>query len=222
MAPGFACRVRQRSNELLISVVRTKGGTEWSVTITFSWSAAMQQQTRAGDKLRCSDQSWNSSCLNCYIVSFVHPQCILCWRALCALLLLWEDNWEAGYTLCTSDWRYTRILSIKLNLLYYTSEAMKPLGQQRDTSTSYGWTEASGSLCDIKRECVSSSINTGWYTDNTILPAFTSRVRKKKSFVVDTVLTWSILNSYKKVVSIWILFSLPVNKNNSMWVQVWC
>lgn len=188
VAPGFACRVRQRSNELLISVVRTKGGTEWSVTITFRWSAAVQQQTRAGDELRCSDQSWNSSCLNCYIVSFVHPQCILCWRALCALLLLWEEKWVTLYAPVTnvihaywvSSWTCC-ITPVKQWSLQGNKETPVHLMVELRRA-------AQERMCIIQSQY--------WMIHRRHHSAcFHITSQEKKSFVVDTVLTWSILNS---------------------------
>lgn len=102
VAPGFARRVCLCDSILMscpFSAVRTRrrDGEAISGDRLESLLQVVQQRSRAGEvKLRCHKHVTQLQFGT--FVLFVRPQCILCWRALCALLLLWHDNWEVGCT----------------------------------------------------------------------------------------------------------------------------
>lgn len=156
-------------------------------------------RTRAEDK---SQISWELVVVWSVTLWCWYSHYRVCWRPSCAILLSWQ---EVGPSLCTSDWCYTLVLSIKLDLFCVSPVKRWSLQgsreTQRDTSTSSGWREESGTQCGIKRECVSSSID----THNNVLP-LAHHESRKMPLLVNNILTWNILNCQH--LNSWVIFSL--------------
>lgn len=177
------------SSELLISAMTTRGGAKWSVRIIFSWSAVVQQETRGGDKLRCScikhvtNQFWAGllfkllHCVVCAPTMYFVLTSFVCTSAFVTRLwrsgLRFMHQWLMLYTRCTRVSSRTCCVSpVKQWSLQGNKETQPHL------------------MVELRRAAHSVTSRENVYhpalklhnIDNTILPAFISRVKKKNTF----------------------------------------